>query len=112
MKIDRITIEVEVPSGVVDPKMVVDTLKRAMDTFPFPHQAQGWSEPKTELSPNTHIGQVREWPPVHMANYLAQAAHAKQWLDNVTAQLLAEGYTENAAGELISPDGKTVVDCD
>jgi hypothetical protein len=161
MKIDRITIMVEAPAGVVDREKLLGLVKAELyGSMPgVPHQAQSWLEP----SPNTRIGDAIERPttndqyeaealrpcekcnrpmnehdrwnrcpvncetcgialklhgapgsgcPGRMANYLAQSARAKQWLDEVTAQLLAEGYTENAAGELISPDGRTVVDLD
>jgi hypothetical protein len=48
--------------------------------------------------------------PGRMANHLVQAAQAERWLTTEHARLKAEGYMEDGAGALVSPDGKTRVE--
>jgi hypothetical protein len=57
MKIDRITIMVEAPAGVVDHEKLLGLVKAELygSMHGIPHQAQAWSE----LSPNTRIGGMK-----------------------------------------------------
>ena len=60
MKLDRITIIVEAPAGVVDHEKLLGLVKAELygSMHGIPHQAQAWLEP----SPNTHIGAAIERP--------------------------------------------------
>jgi hypothetical protein len=60
MKIDRITIEVEAPAGVVDHEKLLGLVRAELysSMHGIPHQAQSWVEP----SPNTRIGDALEPP--------------------------------------------------
>jgi len=60
MKINRMTIEVEVPVRTVKSRDLLAAVVDYLNKQDIPHQAQMGLE---MISPNTQIGKYTEWPP-------------------------------------------------